>query len=183
MSGFDAIFKAYDIRGVYPEEIDGDRCRAIGAAFARFVSTDDPEVTRVVIAHDMRPSGPELVEAFTAGVVAQGLDVVELGLASTDMMYFASGHLDAGGLRKNPTESYTDPELADREWQTFFRTGPSIIGLSGDLPEPGSFRTFSDLGTPLLATRDDEGRFKTPAQLTALFKQRGIVPDNTAVCY
>ncbi len=97
MSGFDAIFKAYDIRGVYPDEIDADGCRAIGAAFARYVSTDDPEVTRVVIGHDMRPSGPELVEAFTAGVVGQGLDVVELGLASTDMMYFASGHLDAPG--------------------------------------------------------------------------------------
>ncbi|MCP5026190.1 MAG: phosphomannomutase/phosphoglucomutase [Actinomycetia bacterium] len=97
MSGFDAIFKAYDIRGVYPDQIDADRCRAIGAAFAHFVRGDDPEVTRAVIAHDMRPSGPELVEAFTAGVVGQGLDVVELGLASTDMMYFASGHLDAPG--------------------------------------------------------------------------------------
>ncbi|MCP3855299.1 MAG: phosphomannomutase/phosphoglucomutase [Actinomycetia bacterium] len=97
MSGFDAIFKAYDVRGIYPDQIDAPRCRAIGAAFARFLVTDDPGVTQVVVAHDMRPSGPELVEAFTAGVVEQGLDVIEMGLASTDMMYFASGHLDAPG--------------------------------------------------------------------------------------
>ena len=92
----DAIFKAYDVRGLVPEQLDAPGCRAIGAAFARF-SADDGDATSVVVARDMRPSGPELVDAFAEGVMAQGLDVVDIGLASTDMLSFASAHLDAPG--------------------------------------------------------------------------------------
>ncbi len=86
----DSIFKAYDIRGTVPEQLDEDVCRRIGAAFARFAGGE-----RVLIARDMRPSGEELSTAFAEGVVSQGLDVVDLGLASTDLVYFAAGHLDA----------------------------------------------------------------------------------------
>jgi phosphomannomutase len=96
MSDLSAIFKAYDIRGLVPEQFDTGDCTAIGAAFARFVEADDHSRT-VVVGRDMRPSGTELVAAFTEGVMGQGMDVIDIGLASTDMLYFASGDLDAPG--------------------------------------------------------------------------------------
>ncbi len=77
-------------------------------------------------------------------------------LASMD----SSTTVDAGGLRRNPTSVYRDPELAEREWHHFFRGHPQLIGLSADLPEPGSFLTFDDLGIPILATRDGNGEFR-----------------------
>ncbi|MDQ3147899.1 MAG: phosphomannomutase/phosphoglucomutase [Actinomycetota bacterium] len=92
MPSLDAIFKAYDIRGVVPDELDADLARRIGAAFAAFVKAD-----RVLVARDMRPSGEVLVKAFTDGVTGMGVDVVDLGLASTDLIYFAAGRLDAPG--------------------------------------------------------------------------------------
>ena len=92
----DQIFKAYDIRGIYPDQIDAPTCRRIGAAFARFVADGDG-ATRVLVARDMRPSGPELVAAFTEGALSQGLDVVDIGMVSTDLLYFAAGRLDAPG--------------------------------------------------------------------------------------
>ncbi len=94
MADFDSIFKAYDIRGVFPDQIDAEVCRAIGAAFARFVADDAPGVGSIAVGHDMRPSAEELVPAFIDGVTSQGLDVVSIGLASTDMVYFAAGRLD-----------------------------------------------------------------------------------------
>jgi phosphomannomutase len=93
----DQIVKAYDIRGIVPDQFDADIARGLGTAFARFVLDGPNPPHRVVVARDMRPSGPELVAAFTDGVLDQGLDVVDLGLASTDMIYFAAGHLDAPG--------------------------------------------------------------------------------------
>ncbi|MBV2362082.1 phosphomannomutase/phosphoglucomutase [Streptomonospora nanhaiensis] len=86
------IFKAYDIRGIVPDTLDADTARSIGAAFARVA--DAPSV---VVAYDMRPSSPELAAAFAEGVTGQGVDVVMAGLGSTDMLYFASGHLDMPG--------------------------------------------------------------------------------------
>ena len=87
-----AIFKAYDIRGIYPDEIDERLARAVGSAFATFV--DSP---RIVIARDMRPSGTALCAAFAEGARSVGVEVVDLGLASTDFLYFATGHLDTPG--------------------------------------------------------------------------------------
>jgi len=72
----------------------------------------------------------------------------------------AGANVDAGGLRKNPTVVYTDPELAERERAEFFGSFPQVIGLSGDLPEPGSFLTLDEIGTPILATRDSESHFR-----------------------
>ena len=69
-------------------------------------------------------------------------------------------NVDAGGLRKNPTEVYRCPELAAREWETFFRDYPQVIGMSADLPEPGTFVTLADFGVPVLATRDASGAFR-----------------------
>jgi phosphomannomutase len=87
-----AIVKAYDIRGVVGEQLDTDVTRAVGAAFARLVGG-----AAVVVGHDMRDSSPELAAAFADGVTSQGLDVISIGLASTDMLYFASGSLDLPG--------------------------------------------------------------------------------------
>lgn len=95
-----AVIKAYDVRGVVGEQIDADFVRDVGASFARLVrdeNTGGPRVTRVAIGHDMRESSPELSRAFAEGVVGQGLDVVHIGLASTDQLYFASGILDCPG--------------------------------------------------------------------------------------
>ena len=97
MSDLDAIFKAYDVRGTYPEQIDADGCRNIGAAFARFALDEGGAVPEILVARDMRPSGIELAEAFSDGVRSQGVDVVDLGLASTDLLYFASGSRGAPG--------------------------------------------------------------------------------------
>ena len=90
----DAVFKAYDIRGTTPDQLDSELCHRIGAAFARFVADADG-ATCVLVARDMRPTGVELAAAFADGVLGQGLDVVDLGLGSTDLVYFAAGKLDA----------------------------------------------------------------------------------------
>ncbi|MGF7123912.1 phosphomannomutase/phosphoglucomutase [Rhodococcus sp. TAF43] len=95
-----AVIKAYDVRGVVGEQIDTDFVRDVGASFARLVRDEQSgaeAVTRVAIGHDMRESSPELSRAFAEGVVAQGLDVIHIGLASTDQLYFASGILDCPG--------------------------------------------------------------------------------------
>ena len=88
------VIKAYDVRGLVGEEIDEQFVSEVGAAFARLVRDS---ATQVTIGHDMRASSPSLSEAFAEGVVAQGLDVVRIGLASTDQLYFASGLLDCPG--------------------------------------------------------------------------------------
>lgn len=69
-------------------------------------------------------------------------------------------NVDAGVQYRNPTSSYTCPDLAKREWETFFQAHPQMIGMSADLPKPGSYLTVDDFGVPVLATRDGEGRFR-----------------------
>ena len=96
MTEFAHIFKAYDIRGLVDTEIDSDFAFATGVAFARFLQIEREPGT-IVIGEDMRPSSPELAEAFSAGATSQGMDVVRIGLASTDMLYFASGKLGVPG--------------------------------------------------------------------------------------
>jgi len=86
------IFKAYDVRGTYPDQLNEDIARATGSAFATFVGA-----ASIVVARDMRPSGPSLVDAFAEGVRRVGVDVVDIGLASTDLLYFASGYLNSPG--------------------------------------------------------------------------------------
>src|SRR5919112_1699663 len=101
MPALDAIFKAYDVRGTVPDQLDEGVARRVGAAFARFAAEDGrargAPVDRVLVARDMRPSGEDLARAFADGVTGQGLDVVDLGMASTDLIYFAAGKLDAPG--------------------------------------------------------------------------------------
>lgn len=99
MRDLDQIIKAYDVRGVYPDQLDEDLAHDVGAAFVRVlgIRTADGGPGSVVIGHDMRPSGPDLVASFAAGVREQGCDVVLMGLASTDGLYFASGSLGLPG--------------------------------------------------------------------------------------
>ena len=88
-----SIFKAYDVRGVVPDDLDEDVARRVGGAFV-----DWADLTSVVVGYDCRLSSPSLAEAIRDGITSRGADVVDLGLASTDLMYFASGSLDAAGI-------------------------------------------------------------------------------------
>jgi phosphomannomutase len=92
VSALDGIFKAYDIRGTVPDQLNAGIARSVGVAFACFAKAE-----RILVGRDMRPSGVELTGAFAEGVTATGVDVVDLGLTSTDELYFASGSLDAPG--------------------------------------------------------------------------------------
>ena len=96
MSDLSSLIKAYDVRGIVPDEWDEDVSRAIGAAFAEFVFADSG-ATAVVTAHDMRDSSVPLSRAFAEGVISRGVDVVEAGLGSTDLLYFAAGSLGLPG--------------------------------------------------------------------------------------
>jgi phosphomannomutase len=94
------IVKAYDIRGIVPDQLNEELARSFGAAFARFAGQADGgegPAAALVVAHDMRDSSPGLAQAFADGAMQQGSDVVMVGLASTDMLYFASGQLDLPG--------------------------------------------------------------------------------------
>ena len=134
------LVKAYDVRGTVPDQLNPDVARALGAAFAAVVKAD-----QVVIGNDMRPSSPELVEAFADGVAAQGADVVEIGLASTDELYFASGHLDLPGAMftasHNPAR-YNGIKLC--------RSGARPVGQDSGLAE---IRDLAQQGGPEPADR------------------------------
>ena len=92
-ANLDAVFKAYDVRGLVPEQLDEELARATGRAFVRVIGADT-----VVVGHDMRPSSPGMAGAFADGATEAGADVVLIGLASTDQLYFASGHLGHPGV-------------------------------------------------------------------------------------
>jgi phosphomannomutase len=86
------VFKAYDVRGLYPSELDEEGAYAIGRAYAEHF-----EPKRIAVGHDMRLSSPSMADAVTRGAVDAGADVSELGLVGTEMVYFAVGHLDLDG--------------------------------------------------------------------------------------
>ncbi|MFM7598731.1 MAG: phosphomannomutase/phosphoglucomutase [Actinomycetota bacterium] len=95
----DAVIKAYDVRGVVPDQLDADLARDVGAAFVEVLSVrrQDGGPGAVAVGQDMRPSGDDLVDAFAAGVTSRGCDIIRIGLASTDGLYFASGILGLPG--------------------------------------------------------------------------------------
>jgi phosphomannomutase len=97
------IFKAYDVRGIVPDQLDEGAARAIGAAFADWSGTP-----RIAVGHDCRLSSPSLAEALREGIASRGVDVIDLGLASTDLLYYVSGSLDVGGVML--TASHNPPE-------------------------------------------------------------------------
>lgn len=125
MRDLSGIVKAYDIRGLVGDQLDADVARDVGAAFTRLVGGP-----AVVVGYDMRESSPELAAAFADGVTEQGIDVVHIGLASTDMLYFASGKLDLPGAMftasHNPAE-YNGIKLC--------RAGAAPVGQDSGLSE------------------------------------------------
>jgi phosphomannomutase len=133
------IFKAYDIRGVYPGEIDEAGAKAIGTGFAAYLGADE-----IAVGHDMRVSSPSLVAAFIDGVTEQGVNVSDYGMLSTDMMYFAVASGSHGGgaqitASHNPKQ-YNGAKLV-REG-AFPLSGDAGINdirdmiLGGELPKP-----------------------------------------------
>jgi phosphomannomutase len=135
VSGLDDIIKAYDIRGLVPQQLDETIAHDIGAAFVRFLGAD-----RIVTGYDMRESSPGLAAAFARGATSQGSDVVEVGLASTDLLYFAAGSLDVPGAMftasHNPAR-YNGIKLC--------RAGAAPVGQDSGLAE---IRALVETGVP-----------------------------------
>ncbi len=140
----ESIFKAYDIRGVYPDSLDEDAARDIGRAYVNYLGLSG---SRVVVGRDMRLSGEALEKAFIEGVTEAGADVLDLGLVSTDALYFAVGHLEEPGgamvtASHNPKD-YNGLKLC-RE-QAIALSGDEGIKqikdliTSGKLPEPHEY--------------------------------------------
>ena len=132
MRDLNQIIKAYDVRGTYPDQLDATLAREVGVAFVKVlgIAAADGGPGAVVVGRDMRPSGPELVAAFADGVMSQGVDVIEIGLASTDALYFASGHLGLPGAMftasHNPAQ-YNGIKLC--------RAGAAPVGQESGLAE------------------------------------------------
>jgi phosphomannomutase len=119
----ESIFKAYDIRGIYPDTLDEDVVQKIGRAYVNYLNLSG---SRVVVGRDMRLSGETLKEAFIRGVTEAGADILDIGLVSTDALYFAVGHLEEPGgamitASHNPKE-YNGLKLCRED----------AIALSGD---------------------------------------------------
>lgn len=144
-TGLDEVFKAYDVRGLVPEQFDADLARRVGAALVDVlrVRREDGGPGAVVVGQDMRPSGDELVAAFAQGVRAQGCDVILVGLASTDGLYFASGSLGLPGAMftasHNPA-GYNGIKLC--------RAGAAPVGRESGLQE---IRELVESGVPVHA--------------------------------
>lgn len=120
-----AIFKAYDVRGTYPDQLNEVVARAVGSAFATFAKSP-----RIVVARDMRTSSGPLVDAFTQGARAVGVEVLDVGLASTDFLYFASGSLDVPGAMFTASHN-----PAQYNGVKFCLAGAAPIGAESGLPE------------------------------------------------
>jgi phosphomannomutase len=133
---YSKIFKAYDIRGIVPDELDEGVAERVGGAFARLT-----QAPSIAIMHDMRTSSPLLAEAFAHGACAQGTDVIAGGLGSTDMLYYASGSLGIPGVMitasHNPSK-YNGLKLC--------RSGAKPIGQDTGLTE---LRAMAERGVPL----------------------------------
>ncbi len=140
MRDLSGLVKAYDVRGVVPDQLDADVARDLGAAFARVTGAAGGAV---VVGRDMRPSSPSLVAAFAEGAAAQGADVIDIGLASTDQLYFASGHLDLPGAMftasHNPAQ-YNGIKMC--------RAGATPIGADSGLMD---IRELAETGVPAFA--------------------------------
>ena len=149
MRALDDIIKAYDVRGIVPDQLDADLAHDVGAAFVRVlgIASHDGGPGVVVIGHDMRPSGPDLVAAFADGVREQGCDVLLIGLASTDGLYYASGSLGVPGAMftasHNPAQ-YNGIKLC--------RAGAAPVGQDTGLRE---IRDMIEAGP--IPTPDDRG--------------------------
>jgi phosphomannomutase len=155
----DQIVKAYDVRGTTPDQMNDDVAFALGIAFAEFV-----EATTVLVARDMRTTGESLSEAFANGVMSRGKTIIDLGLASTDLVYFAAGTLNAPGAMftasHNPAQyngikfclSGARPvgidtglaEIRDTAKQVLAGNGPQPVAVSGSRTERDMLDEFAD---------------------------------------
>ncbi len=145
----EAIVRANDIRGRVPSELDAGIAGRLGHAFATFFCEQEPSTAELVVGRDMRTTGEALAEAFCASVQAAGLDTVDIGLASTDMLYFASGHLGAPGVVFTASHNPADyngikacgagarPLTGDRD---LARVLELATGATGDAGSPGGGR-------------------------------------------
>src|SRR6266496_1196224 len=124
------IFKAYDVRGVYPDEFDDDAAFRIGRAFAAWLRAVGIEAERVAMGRDARASSPALSDAFAEGLTGSGVGVADLGLSTTDMVYFASGRLDLPGAMF--TSSHNPPRYNGLK---LCRPGAAPIGVETGLQE------------------------------------------------
>ena len=155
----DQIVKAYDVRGTTPDQMNDDVAFALGIAFAEFV-----DATTVLVARDMRTTGESLSEAFANGVMSRGKNIIDLGLASTDLVYFAAGTLNAPGAMftasHNPAQyngikfclSGARPvgidtglaEIRDTAKQVLAGNGPQPVAISGSRTERDMLDEFAD---------------------------------------
>ena len=151
-SALDSIFKAYDVRGIYPDEIDEDIARRVGNAFVAFTGS-----ARVLVGRDARPSSEPLVAAFIEGALIAGADVVDLGLASTDLCYFAAGTLDS------PAAMFTaSHNPAEYNGIKMCRAGAAPIGQDTGLAEIKAM-----VAAGLYERAEDPGRTERRDMLTA----------------
>jgi phosphomannomutase len=160
MRDLSALIKAYDIRGVVPDQWGPELARDVGACFVEVlgIRSQDGGTGRIVVGHDMRPTGPALVAAFIEGVTAAGVDVVAIGLCSTDELYFASGSLGIPGAMftasHNPAQ-YNGIKLC--------RAGAAPVGQDSGLSE------IRDLL--------EAGKIPAPADRVGDIEQRDVLAD------
>ena len=169
-----SIFKAYDIRGTYPDQIDEPLARRIGAAFARFLSA-----RHLVVGRDMRSMAPSIQDAVIDGILDAGCDVVDIGLASTPMAYYAIGALDVdGGLivtaSHNPAQ-YIGFKMCRAEARPL--SGESGIGEIRALVESGDLTAAAQRGK-----RDTVDSKQGYVERIASFAT-GIAPTHLVVDY
>jgi phosphomannomutase len=181
MPDLSAIVKAYDVRGTVPDQLNPDVARAIGAAFVQALRAGGALADRIVTARDMRDSSPGLAAAFAEGARAEGADVVETGLGSTDMLYFASGWLDLPGAMftasHNPAR-YNGIKLC--------RAGAKPIGQDTGLAEIRELASAVldgevDLGQPIGTTEQKNLLADYAAYLRSLVDLSGIRPLTVVV--
>jgi phosphomannomutase len=140
VGGRGALVKAYDIRGVAPDQLDPPAAHAAGAAFAAIA-----EASTIIVGRDMRTTSPALAAAFADGVLSRGVDVLDIGLASTDMLYFASGELDLPGAVITASHN-----PARYNGIKFCRAGAVPVGPDTGL---GAIRVLLDADPPQHAAR------------------------------
>ncbi|MGW5695062.1 phosphomannomutase/phosphoglucomutase [Streptomyces asiaticus] len=159
MPDLSQIVKAYDVRGVVPDQWDESLAELFGAAFARVTDAD-----AIVVGHDMRPSSPGLARAFARGAASLGVDVTEIGLCSTDQLYFASGYLNLPGAMftasHNPAR-YNGIKMC--------RAGAAPIGQDSGLAEIRA-----------LVEEWAEGGAPEPAAEAGTITQRDVLDDYAA---
>ena len=166
MADLAQVVKAYDIRGVVPDQLDPDLAREVGAAFVELTGGD-----AVVVARDMRASSPALAAAFAEGATGRGADVVDAGMGSTDYLYYASGALDLPGAMftasHNPA-AYNGIKLC--------RAGAAPVGQDTGLRQ---IRTWLEHGLPERSPGGAPGR-ATRGRGTGRVVRRDLLPDYAA---